>query len=135
MIWSEINWSYTFSKWILWQISSNRLFQRSLGSNLERAQTSELCSTGPTWPHFFPKYTLKDALKNMAPKPCGFQGNWYLRPYENLNFQYRNLNSWRKRLNTKPIWPEKERKKSRIRATLGPLVYVWFKSTDTIPWV
>ena len=25
--------------------------------------------------------------------------------------------------------------KSRIRATLGPLVHVWFRSTDTIPWV
>ena len=26
-------------------------------------------------------------------------------------------------------------KKSRIRARLGPLVLVWFKSTNTIPWV
>ena len=26
-------------------------------------------------------------------------------------------------------------KKSRIRATLGPPVRVWFRSTDTIPWV
>ena len=28
-----------------------------------------------------------------------------------------------------------KKKKSRIRVTLGPLVCVWFSSTDSIPWV
>ena len=32
-----------FSKWISWKISSNWLFQRNVGSDLERAQTSEHC--------------------------------------------------------------------------------------------
>ena len=43
VIWTKTNWSYTFSKWISWQISSNWLFQRNLDSDLERAQTSEHC--------------------------------------------------------------------------------------------
>ena len=41
-----------------------------------------------------------------------------------------------------PITKKKERKitkeeeeKSRIRATLGPLIHVWFRSTNTITWV
>ena len=30
---------------------------------------------------------------------------------------------------------EDKKKKSRVRATLGPLVHVWFRCTDSIPWV
>ena len=30
---------------------------------------------------------------------------------------------------------KKDQEKARIQATLGPLVCVWFKRTDTIPWV
>ena len=41
VIWTKTNWSYTFSKWISWQISSNWLFQRNVDSDLEKAQTSE----------------------------------------------------------------------------------------------
>ena len=44
VIWTKTNWSYTFSKWISWQISSNWLFQRNVDSDLEKAQTSEPCS-------------------------------------------------------------------------------------------
>ena len=47
VVWSKTNWSYTFSKWISWQISSNWLFQRNVDSDLERAQTSEHCSRDP----------------------------------------------------------------------------------------
>ena len=43
VIWTKTNWSYTFSKWISWQISSNWLFQRNVDSDLEKAQTSEPC--------------------------------------------------------------------------------------------
>ena len=43
VVWSKKNWSYTFSKWISWQFSSNWLFQRNVDSDLERAQTSEHC--------------------------------------------------------------------------------------------
>ena len=43
VIWTKTHWSYTFSKWISWQISSNWLFQRNVDSNLEKAQTSEPC--------------------------------------------------------------------------------------------
>ena len=43
VVWSKTNWSYTFSKWISWQISSNWLFQRNVDSDLEKAQTSEPC--------------------------------------------------------------------------------------------
>ena len=43
VIWSKRNWSYAFSKWNLWQITSNWLFQRNVGSDLERAQKSEHC--------------------------------------------------------------------------------------------
>ena len=45
IFWSKTNWSYTFSKCISWQISSNWLFQRNVDSDLERAQTSEHCYT------------------------------------------------------------------------------------------
>ena len=38
---SKTNWTYPFSGWISWQISSNWLSQRTEGSDLERAQTSE----------------------------------------------------------------------------------------------
>ena len=38
VIWAKTNWSYTFLKWISWQISSNWLFQRNVDSNLEKAQ-------------------------------------------------------------------------------------------------
>ena len=41
VIWAKTNWSYTFSKWISWQISSKWLFQRNVDSDLEKAQTSE----------------------------------------------------------------------------------------------
>ena len=41
VVWTKTNWSYTFSKWISWQISSNWLFQRNVDSDLEKAQTSE----------------------------------------------------------------------------------------------
>ena len=43
VVWSITNWSYTFSKWISWQISSNWLFQRNVDYDLKRAQTSEHC--------------------------------------------------------------------------------------------
>ena len=38
---AKTKWSYTFSKWISWQISLNWLFQRNVDSDLEKAQTSE----------------------------------------------------------------------------------------------
>ena len=41
VVWTKTNWSYTFLKWISWQISSNWLFQRNMDSDLEKAQTSE----------------------------------------------------------------------------------------------
>ena len=44
VIWSKTNWSFMFLEWISWQISSNELFQRNIGPDLERDQTSELCS-------------------------------------------------------------------------------------------
>ena len=43
VVWSKTNWSYTFSKWISWQFSSNWLFQINVDFDLERAQTSEHC--------------------------------------------------------------------------------------------
>ena len=44
-VWSIRNWSYTLSKWISWQISSNWLFQRNLDSDLLKGLLNTVTSS------------------------------------------------------------------------------------------
>ena len=63
------NFSYTFSKWISWQINLNLFFQRNVGSDLERAQTSEHCciTNHEQSNHIITFYTLPHEHINTLP--------------------------------------------------------------------
>ena len=54
--------------------------------------------------------------------------------------QWRKKMTWiiitkKTNLERKYLWYKQILKKSRIQTTLGPLLLVWFKSSDTISWV